>query len=212
MTSGVRFPEAVPCHLRALELCMQRRWWGEAMALLVSCVDRLTWLWLPRHHTTIEPRLQRAWLARYIVEPGFDVCGLEPLVDLIDRARPGSTGSTGSQARSVPAAVVVFEPASAASVRETLDCAGLHHVALVPFGALASAVARAAVAFVEDARRDNAGWHAMCDRAGNFAEADANLQRFVAAVEAGQGRGNGLGSVRAPGIVGGRRFDPDRRR
>ena len=88
----------------------------------------------------------------------------------------------------VPAAMVVFEPASAASVRESLDCAGQRHVALVPFGALASAVARAAVAFVEDARRDSAGWNNVCDRAGHFAEADANLRQFVAAVEAGHGR------------------------
>lgn len=185
MTSGARFPEAVPCHLRALELCMQRRWWGESMSLLVSCIDRLTWLWLPRHHVTIEPRLQRAWLARYIVEPGFDACGLEPLLDLIDRAR---AGNAVPQARGVPAAMVVFEPASATSVRESLDSAGLQRVTLVPFGALASAVARAAVAFVEDARRDSAGWNAVCDRASHFAEADANLRQFVAAVEAGHGR------------------------
>ena len=188
MTRGSRFPEAVPCHLRALELCMQRRWWSEAMSLLVSCIDRLTWLWLPRHHATLEPRLQRAWLARYLIEPGFDACDLEGLMDLIDRARPAGPRPS---AQDVPCAMVVFEPASAVSVRESLDCAGLQQVALVPFGTLASAVARAAVAFVEDARRDSAGWSAVCDRAGHFADADASLQRFVAAVEAGQGRRGG---------------------
>lgn len=186
MTSAMRFPEAVPCHLRALELCMQHRWWSEAMGLLVSCIDRLTWLWLPRHHEVIEPRLQRAWLLRYIVESGFDACGVEPLMDLIERAR---VGRAGSHIGTAPLALVVFEPASTPSVRAALDCSGLRHVVTVPFAALAGAVARAAVAFVEDARRDGAGWNAVCDRADHFAEADAHLRRFVAAVESGPGRG-----------------------
>lgn len=180
MTPTTRFPEAVPCHLRALELCMQRRWWGEAMGLLVSCIDRLTWLWLPRHHQVIDPRLQRAWLLRYIVEPGFDACGVEALMDLIERAR---VGRAGAHLGSAPQALVVFEPAAMASVRTALDCAGLRQVVPVPFAALAGAVARAAVAFVEDARRDGSGWNTVCDRADHFAEADAHLRRFIAAVE-----------------------------
>lgn len=182
MTATTRFPEAVPCHLRALELCMQRRWWSEAMGLLVSCIDRLTWLWLPRQHQVIDPRLQRAWLLRYIVEPGFDACGVDALMDLIERAR---VGRAGSQLGTAPLALVVFEPAAMTSVRTALDCAGLRQVAAVPFATLAGAVARAAVAFVEDARRDGKGWNTVCDRADHFAEADAHLRRFIAAVEAG---------------------------
>ena len=192
MSKAARFPQAVPCHLQAVELCMQRRWWSEALVLLVSCIDRLTWLWLPRRHQSIEPRLQRTWLARYIVEPGFDACGLDQLVDLIERTR---APHGAEPARSAPSAMVVFEPACAIAVRNTLDCAGLRHVALVPFGSLASAVARAAVAFVEDARRDGAGWNTVCDRAEHFAEADASLMRFVAAVESGHDR-------RSPGAAG----------